>query len=143
MSNGITSVDVPILVIEGVEIYDPGVRETRDEIHDEPGFQVSAHDMPSLHDQGPFLVIPRVQIYHYRLKKRRLTDIGDEEDINEILKEGKEAGALHVKGDSIGDDYRLIEDQEEPGEVPRRLEVGVGLNRLEPLLIYLLRLNCQ
>jgi len=60
MRNGITSVDVPILIIVGVEIYDPGVRETRYEVYDEPGFQVSAHDMSSLHDQGPFLVIPRV-----------------------------------------------------------------------------------
>jgi hypothetical protein len=60
MRNGITSVDVPILVIIGVEIYDPGVRETRDEIYDEPGFQVSAHNMSSLHDQGPLLVITRV-----------------------------------------------------------------------------------
>ena len=59
-----------------------------------------------------------------------LTDVGYEEDIDKVLKEGKEAGALHVKGYSIGDDYRLIEDQEEPSEVPRCLEIGVGLNRL-------------
>ena len=72
-----------------------------------------------------------------------LTNIGNEEDINKVLKEGKEAGALHIERDSIGDYYRLIEDQEEPCEVPRCLEVGVGLNRLEPLLIYLLRLNSQ
>ena len=69
------------------------------------------------------------------IKNGSLTDIGDEEDINEVLKEGEEAGALHVKRDSVGDDHGLIEDHEEPGEVPRSLEVGIGFNRLEPLLL--------
>ena len=68
MRNDIASVDVPILVIVGiVEIYNPGVRETRDEIHREPGPQVSAHDMSSLHYQGPLFVIPGVKIDHYSL----------------------------------------------------------------------------